>query len=88
MEQEIQEFIKALSEYIRTTMPIGEDADYCHDTVQIIDARNGLFRSAGIQSTDEQHNIYTLRSLCRLDEDTFEYIPDEGKLRSLARSFF
>ena len=56
--------------------------------MQIVDARNGLFRSAGIRTTDEEHDIYELRSLCRLDEETLELVPDEGRLRSLALGYF
>lgn len=78
----------ALSAYIRAALPVGEDADYCREAVKIIDARNGLFRNAGAHPTDEEHDIYTLRSLCRLNEETFALVPDEGRIRSLARTFF
>lgn len=88
MQPEIENFVAALSAYVRTALPQGEDADYCHNTVQIVDARNVLFREAGIHTTDEEHDIYTLRSLCRLDEETFELVPDEGRIRSLARTYF
>ena len=88
MQPEIENFVAALSAYVRATLPPGEDADYCHEAVQIVDARNALFCKASISATDEEHDIYTLRSLCRLDEDTFEFVPDEGRIRSLARTYF
>lgn len=88
MQSEIDNFVSSFSAYVRAALPPGEDADYCHEAVQIVDARNGLFRSAGIRTTDEEHDIYELRSLCRLDEETLELVPDEGRLRSLALGYF
>lgn len=88
MQPEIKNFVSALAAYIRTALPAGEDTDYCQEALQIVDARNGLFRNAGTHATDEEHDIYLLRSLCRLDEETFELVPDEGRLMSLARNYF
>ncbi|MBR1838789.1 MAG: hypothetical protein IJ786_04450 [Bacteroidaceae bacterium] len=88
MSAEIESFVHALSDYVRMALPAGADADYCKEAVQILDARNGLFRSVGVHATDEEHDIYTLRSLCRLDEETFDFVPDEGRIRSVARNYF
>lgn len=88
MQPEIENFVTTLSAFVRAALPQGEDADYCHEAVQIVDARNAIFRKVGIHATDEEHDIYTLRSLCRLDEETFDFVPDEGRIRSLARTYF
>ncbi|MBP3228733.1 MAG: hypothetical protein J6M53_08150 [Bacteroidaceae bacterium] len=88
MTHETEEFVSALTSYVRATLPPGDEADYCREAVQIVDARNHLFRSAGQRATDEEHDIYALRSLCRLDEDTLLFVPDEGRIRSLARTYF
>ncbi len=88
MQPDSENFVAALTAYVRAALPPGTDADYCHEAVQIVDARNGLFRNVGVHPTDEEHDIYSLRSLCRLDEDTFDFVPDEGRIRSIARTYF
>lgn len=85
---EQEEFVQALASYVATEIRhSGEPADYNNEAVEIVDARNHLFRSAGSRATDEAENIYALRDLCRVDEDTLEYEVDLGRLRSVARNF-
>lgn len=82
------DFISALKRHVAASLrESGEAADYCNRAVEITDARNHLFRDAGTRGTDEAENVYALRDLCRLDEDTMELLPDEGRLRSVARNF-
>ncbi len=85
---EREDFVKALAAYVRAEIArSGEGADYCNEAVRIVDARNHLFRPAGRRATDESEDIYALRDLCRVDEDTMEYQVDTGRLRSVARNY-
>jgi len=83
-----EDFMAALAAYVRNALrESGEAADYCHRAVEIVDARNHLFRDAGMRRTDEADNVYALCDLFRVDEDTMELQPDDGRLRSVARNF-
>lgn len=85
---ETRDFVTALSAYVRAALEdCGRQADYCNRAVQVVDARNHLFRDAGTRPTDEADDVYALRDLCRVDEDTLEFLPDEGRMRSVARNF-
>lgn len=84
-----QEFIGALLAYVAAALAaVGGADDYCREAVRIVDAHNCLFRPAGRRATDEADDVYALRDLCRLDEDTLELVPDEGRVASIARNFF
>jgi len=87
--EEQREFVAALLAYVRVALASADEAaDYCREAVRVVDARNHLFCPAGRCTTDEAENIYALRDLCRLDEDTLELVPDEGRAGSISRNFF
>lgn len=85
----MKDFIEALERFvvseIRTS---GEPADYNHDAVEILDARNHLFRKLENRATDEENNIYALREFFRIDDETMDFTPDRGRMRSIARNWF
>lgn len=88
MINEGEEFVRALAAYVRAEIAAcGDGADYCTEAVRIVDARNHLFRPAGRRATDESEDVYALRDLCRVSEDTMEYEVDAGRLRSVARNY-
>lgn len=89
MNDEQRDFVAALLAYVRAALASADEAaDYCREAVRIVDARNHLFCPAGRRATDESENVYALRDLCRLDEDTLEMMPDEGRVASISRNFF
>lgn len=89
VKEYVKEFVDALEQFVRSELLSGgESADYNSDSVQIVDARNALFRNVGKMGTDEEHDIYAIRSLCRIDEVTMDIVPDRGRLESLARNYF
>ena len=88
MLDEKKDFIDALDAYIRSELRhSAEPADYNTDAIEIIDARNHLFRNVGSRGTDEELGFFALRDLCQLDEDTMEFIPNRMRLAALAREF-
>ena len=89
MKEYVKEFVDALEQFVQCELVSGSEyADYNSDSVQIVDARNALFRNVGKMGTDEERDIYAIRSLCRIDEDTLDIVPDRGRLESLARNYF
>ncbi len=87
MSEEMTDFVAALERHVRTRLAeMGGEADYCREAVEIADARNRLFRDAGLRDTDEAENVYALRDLCRIDEDTMMLTPDRGKLLNAGRN--
>lgn len=89
MTDETNDFVCELAAFVREQLAQGgEAADYNPDAIEIIDARNALFRNVGPRATDEAQNIYALRDLCRVDEATMEVVPDVGRLAAVARNFF
>lgn len=89
MQDETQEFIDALERYIKNALREStESAEYTHEALEIVDARNHLFRSADQRGTDEEHNIYALRDLLHVDTDTLETQVNRAKLKSIARNYF
>nr|WP_311490648.1 hypothetical protein [uncultured Alloprevotella sp.] len=89
MHEEIQDFIDALESYINTALRESlEPAEYTHEALEIVDARNHLFRSAGERTTDEEANIYALRDLLHIDVDTLETQVNRARLRAVARNYF
>ena len=83
-----EEFVQALLDYVGAALRNSAvDPDYCKEAVQIVDARNHLFRSVGNHRTDEEQGIYALRDLCVLDDESISLVPDAGRCRSVARDF-
>lgn len=84
--EQIETFIRSLAAFLKSEA--GEDGlEYTHDSVQVADAWNCVFRNVGAKGTDEEHDIYAMSSLCHLDDDLCS-VPDEKKLRGLARVYF
>lgn len=89
MKEVRNNFVEALMAYVHAALrDSGEAADYCRMAVRIVDARNLLFCSAGACSTDETEDIFALRDLCCIDEETMEFVPDRGRIESVARNYF
>ncbi len=89
MYDEKNEFVDALEAFVSEQLRLCTEApDYNNESVRIIDARNHLFSNVGRRGTDEEENIYAIRSLCRVDEDTMELVPDRMRFASIAKSFF
>ena len=89
MGNDINDFTAALCKHINAELlSSGEPADYNVDAVEVVDTRNHLFRTLPRHATDEAANIFALRELCRLDEETMAFRPDEGRIRAIARNFF
>lgn len=89
MNSEVRDFVLALTSFVRAELTASDEAaEYNHEAVQIVDARNHLFRNVGHHETDEEQNIYSLRSLCCVEEDSMEMIPDEGRIERVARNYF
>lgn len=81
-----QDFIDALEAFVRSELRTSAiPADYHQDSIQVIDARNHLFRNAGARGTDEEAAIYALRDLCRVDEDTMELVPNRQRFAAIAK---
>ncbi len=89
MTQDAKDFVAALEAYVSAALAAsGEPADYNTDALQVIDARNHLFRAAGSRTTDEAEDVYALRDLCRVDEDTMEMKPDRARMAAVSRNYF
>lgn len=83
----MEDFVEALGGFVRSELArAGADADYCRDAVAVLDARHRLFRNVGQRDTDEVDDVYALRDLCRVDEDTMQLVPDAGRLAAVARN--
>lgn len=88
MLHEKTDFVDALDQFIRSELRhSAEPADYNTDSIEIVDARNHLFRNAGKKGTDEELGFYTIRDLCHIDEDTMDFVPNRQRLFALAREF-
>lgn len=89
MIDQTTDFVNALESFVKAELRLSmEPADYNNEAIEIIDARNHLFRNVGHQSTDEELGIYAIRDLCLVDEDTMETIPNRMKFLSIARTYF
>jgi len=89
MKEEQRDFIAALAAYVAAALAAADEpAEYCREAVRVVDARNRLFCPAGRRATDESEDVYALRDLCRLDEDTLELVPDEGRIACISRNYF
>lgn len=86
MADEKEDFINALDSYVQAELrSTVEPAEYSNESVEIVDARNHLFRNAGRAGTDEEQSIYALRDLCRVDEETMETVPNRQRLAAIAK---
>ena len=81
MTNDAQDFIDALENFVRAELAEVE-------TIRVVDARNHLFCQAGKRMTDEGEDIFALRDLCYVDEETMEMRPDRGRMAAVARNFF
>lgn len=89
MTEEMTDFVDALERYVRDVVArSGTSADYAAGALRVVDARNHLFGDAGRHATDEAEDIYALRDLCRVDEDTLETVPDRARMAAIARDYF
>lgn len=88
MDNDTNDFVCALREYLKERLRKTGDAEYCTEAVHIADARGHLFRNAGNRATDESEDVFALRDLCRTDEDTLMLVPNEGRLMAVARNYF
>lgn len=89
MYNDTDEFVNALDSFVRAELRLSmQPADYNNEAVQIVDARNHLFRNVGVRATDEEKDVYAIRELCHVDEDTLDLVPNRMKLQAIARSYF
>lgn len=89
MLNETEDFVEAMEQFVKAELRASmEPADYNNEAIEIIDARNHLFRNVGRQATDEELNIYAIRDLCCVDEATMETIPDRMKFKAIAKGYF
>ncbi len=89
MTDEIRDFVDALERYVLDALrQSGQPADYNVEALCVVDARNHLFRPAGKRPTDEATDVYALRDLCHVDEDTLDVVPDRVRLAAVARNYF
>lgn len=89
MTDEIRDFVDALERYVLDALrQSGQPADYNVEALCVVDARNHLFRPAGKRPTDEAADVYALRDLCHVDEDTLDVVPDRARLAAVARNYF
>lgn len=84
----METFVNALESHIADALDRIGDIEYCHEAVKILDARNHIFKSLPNAASDEEHSVFALRDLCRLDEDTMTWHVDRNRLLAVARDFF
>ncbi len=89
MINETADFVDALESFVKAELRNSlEAAEYNNEAIEIIDARNHLFRNVGKQATDEELGIYALRDLCHVDETTMETLPNRHKFQAIAKHYF
>lgn len=89
MIDQTTDFVDALERYVQAELRASmEPADYNNEAIEVVDARNHLFRNVGRQTTDEELGIYAIRDLCHVDEVTLETVPNRMKFRAIARNYF
>lgn len=89
MIDQTTDFVDALESFVKAELRLSmEPADYNNEAIEIVDARNHLFRNVGRQATDEEQGIYAIRDLCHVDEDTMETVPNRMKFRAIAKNYF
>lgn len=87
MQEEINDFIDALSRFVSDKLRMETDMTYCQEAVKIIDARNHIFREMPCAATDESEDIYALRDLCHTDEE-MNTLPDRQRMLRIARNYW
>lgn len=84
-----QRFIDALTHFVAEALRrADEGGDYIRGSVEVLDARNELFRFSSLHTTDEELNRYALRELCKIDDESMQTIPDRGHIERVARNYF
>ena len=84
----MEDFINALASHVADAISRIGDIEYCQEAIKITDARNHIFQDLSNASSDEEHSVFALRDLCRLDEETMSWHVDINRLRTIARDFF
>ena len=84
-----KEFSEALLRFVRNEIKAsGKPADYNNEAVEVVDARNHIFKNAGVRGTDESLDIYAIRDLCHVEEESMEIVPDIQRILGIARNYF
>lgn len=86
MTEEIDNFIEALSRLVQNELQ-NNDAVYNTDAVQIVDARNHIFRILKNTTTDESEDIYAISDLCMWSEE-MEVLPNRRRMQRIARNYW
>ncbi len=85
------DFAQALCRHVSDCLRT-QDGAYIRGAVQILDARNHIFRTLPHQQTDEGEDIYALADLCMVSvenaDDEMQTIPDMNRALSVARNYF
>ncbi len=82
----MREFAEALCHHVAGELA-EQDGEYVRSAVEVVDARNHIFRTLPCRDTDETEDIYALSDLCRVDEE-MNTKPDMNKALSVARNYF
>ncbi|MBR1889108.1 MAG: hypothetical protein IJ816_00540 [Alloprevotella sp.] len=85
----VADFVEALADFCeRCLLESNYDSEYSNEAIRILDARNHLFRKQTASATDEEHDIYMLRDLLRIDESTLDFRVNRQRILSIARNYF
>lgn len=84
----LEDLINALASHVADAINRIGDIEYCQEAIKITDARNHIFQDLSNTSSDEEHSVFALRDLCRLDEETMQWQVDKNRLRAVAKDFF
>lgn len=82
----MQSFASALTSHVQDFLR-DHDPEYVQEAIQVLDARNHLFRTIPAHPTDESQDIYAIRDLCHVDEE-MQTVPDPHRILSVARNYF
>lgn len=86
MYNDTEELALALEAFLLSELRSADaTGEYHQGAIRVIDARNHLFSMVDRPETDEEAGIYAVRDLCRIDEVTFDSVPDRQKLLAVAR---
>lgn len=85
--QEAEDFVDALYAFAVSELRRLSDVTYSREGVEIVDARNHLFRSVTGKNTDEETGVYLLSDLCGMD-DEMNTVPDRMRLWRIARNYW
>ncbi len=87
MQEEINDFVDALSRFVADRLLMETDMTYCQEAVKITDARNHIFHKITCAATDESEDIYALRDLCYTDEE-MKTQPNRQRMVRIARNYW